>query len=132
MQTARGDNKSLAAKNQDAVHSPLDSPNIRRHRIQANRHAVSLAETYTVPLHRGHEIFHDLKAGDQILLVACARYDGWVNNVKAAGIEVWEEDDLDEWAYFGSDADKIRNTGTDFCSEDVSTENEDQPGQVLT
>lgn len=72
------------------------SPNISRHRIQSNRHAVKAAAHYRISMYPGQEILDDLKVGDQILLVACAQYGAWVNYIEAAGIEIWEEDDLIE------------------------------------
>ncbi|MCJ1470919.1 hypothetical protein MMC07_009567 [Pseudocyphellaria aurata] len=90
VQEAHGDIDSLVAR----MPKPLDSPNIRRHRIQSNRHAVKEAENYRITIDRGQEPLDDLKVGDQIMLIACARYPGWENTIEAAGIEIWEEDDV--------------------------------------
>lgn len=62
--------------------------------LQANRHASRVAESYRVELEAGKGILEDLKEGDEIALVACAIYSGWVNNVEEASLELWEEDDL--------------------------------------
>lgn len=97
VQEALDDTNSLTAKKQDShVSIPLDSPNIRTYPLQNNKHAVSEAQDYRISIDRGHEILDDLKNGDQILLVACARYPGWVNFIENAGIEVWAEDDLND------------------------------------
>ncbi|MCJ1465745.1 hypothetical protein MMC07_004364 [Pseudocyphellaria aurata] len=106
VQEAHGDIDSLVA----GMPKPLDSPNVRRrHRIQSNRHAVKEAENYRITIDRGQEPLDDLKVGDQIMLIACARYPGWVNTIEAAGIEIWGEDDLNERAHFGEGAHNIQN-----------------------
>lgn len=91
------DTTSRRAEMQDGDGSiSLDSPDVRRHQIQRNRHAAKAAEDYRITIDRDHEIVNDLKVGDQILLVACARFGGWMNTVEDAGMEIWEEDDLSE------------------------------------
>ena len=117
-ETARDDSNNLVAGNQGHVSELLDSLNNRRNGIQANKHAVSEAETYTISISRGHNIFEELKAGDQILLIACARYSGWVNTIEAAGIEVWEEDDLNDWAPVGGQENNHEAVGTKIGDED--------------
>ena len=80
---------------------PVEDPP-RRHRwtsraeetLQENRHASRVAESYRVELEAGKGILEDLKEGEEIALVACAMYPGWVNNVEEASLELWEEDDL--------------------------------------
>lgn len=110
VQEAHDESNSLVARMRDGDFPiPLDSPNVRRHRIQSNRHAVREAEHYRITIDRGQEILDDLKVGDQILLIACARYGGWMNIIEDAGIEIWEEDDLNEWAQFGGGAHNIQN-----------------------
>lgn len=96
------------------VSIPLDSPNIRTHRIQSNKHAVSEPQNYTISIDRGHEILDDLKIGDQILLVARAQYSGWVNYIENAGVEIFVEDDLNDWARFGGGANNIQNAGIEI------------------
>lgn len=105
-----------------------DSLNMRWHRLQNNKHAVAKPESYTIPLLRGEGIFDDLKAGDQILLVACARYGGWVNNIKAAGIEMWEADDFIGCTEFGDGANEILNAGAATYDGDDSNGSSEEDG----
>lgn len=97
-----------------------DSLHMRWHRLQSNKHAVRKSESYTILLLRGEGILDDLKVGDQILLVACARYSGWVNNIKAAGIEMWEADDFIGCTEFGDGANQILNAGAETYDGDDS------------
>lgn len=66
----------------------------KKQRLQANRHAGQVAESYRFELEVGQGILENLKEGDEIALIANARFPGWVNNVEEAGLEFWEEDDL--------------------------------------
>ncbi|MCJ1263962.1 hypothetical protein MMC22_003833 [Lobaria immixta] len=102
-----------------------DSLHMRWHRLQANKHAVRKSESYTIPLLRGEGILDDLKVGDQILLVACARYGGWVNNIKAAGIEMWEADDFIGCTEFGDGPNQILNAEADGDDSNGSSEEYD-------
>lgn len=90
------DSVQAAGDDTNCLDALLDSPNIRRHLIQYNRHGIGTAEQYTITMYPGQEIFADLEVGDQILLVACTRFPGWENHIEDAGIEIWEQDDLDE------------------------------------
>lgn len=96
------------------VSIPLDSPIIRTHRLQSNKHAVREPQNYRISIDRGHEILDDLKIGDQILLVARAQYRAWVNYIENAGIEIFVEDDLNDWARFGGGANNIQNAGIEI------------------
>ena len=62
--------------------------------LQTNRHAGRSPDDYEIEFDTGEEPLKDLKVGDVILLLACARFSGWVNNVLEAGIEVWEVDSV--------------------------------------
>lgn len=92
------DEESVHEECDDAIirAEDLDSPNVRRHRIQVNKHAVRQAEEYSIIMYPGQEILDGLKAGDQILLVACAQYSGWVNTIEDAKMEVWEDAGVNE------------------------------------
>lgn len=73
-----------------------DLTNIKRQQLQINRHAGRVAEGYQIELVAGEGILQDLKEGDEIALLAFARFQGWVNFVESASIAVLELDDLQE------------------------------------
>lgn len=76
----------------------LDLLKNRRCHLQSNRHAGREIETYRLDMIQGEGFLKekDLRVGDEILLVACARFPGWANNISRASIEIWEVDDMNE------------------------------------
>lgn len=70
---------------------------IKRQHLQANVHAGRQFETYRVELEARQGILQDLEVGDELALLACASYPGWVNHIEGAGMEIWEVDDLSNW-----------------------------------
>jgi hypothetical protein len=70
---------------------------IKRQHLQANVHAGRLVKPYRVELEAKQGILQDLEEGDEIALLACASFPGWVNHVEGAGIELWEVDGLGKW-----------------------------------
>ena len=73
-----------------------DETNVRRQHLTANRHASRRAEAYRFELQVGEGILQDLKEGDEIALLACARFSGWTNHVEEAGMSIWGLDDFQE------------------------------------
>ena len=78
------------------VFHDLDQSNNRRCLLQKNRHAGLETEVYSLSMDKGQGILKDLGVGDEIMLIACARFGGWANNIKEAMIEIWEVDELKE------------------------------------
>lgn len=63
-----------------------------KQRLQDNRHAGRVAESYRIELEAGQGILAELKEGWEIALWASAQFPGWVNNVEEASMELWEVD----------------------------------------
>lgn len=55
--------------------------------------------SYIHTLDRSESILCDLRVGDEIQLLACARFPGWSNTVEEATIEIWGIDTLSEEQY---------------------------------
>ena len=60
----------------------------RRYRLATNRHAGKTMEDHSIDLDvvNGHPIFDDLVEGDRVVLMASARFPGWVNIIEGASL----------------------------------------------
>lgn len=73
------------------------SPEVeRRVLLQKNLQAESKPSSYIHSLDRSEAIFYDLRVDDEIQLLACARFEGWVNYVEEATMEIWGVDTLSD------------------------------------
>lgn len=63
--------------------------NDERCRLQANRHADSNPEDYTIRLDENHDLLDSMEEGDSIGLWARAMYPAWQNFVYEAKIDLW-------------------------------------------
>lgn len=68
----------------------------RRMLLQKNRQAEEEPMSYTHSLDRSKPILYNLRVGDEIKLLGCARFPGWVNFVEEAALEIWGVDTLDD------------------------------------
>lgn len=68
----------------------------RKHFLQHNERAGKEMKDYHIELRKmeQHELFRDLKAGDQIVLMGGAAFPGWVNYVESARLQLWTADNL--------------------------------------
>ena len=73
---------------------PRESSLKRRWRLRNNRHAGKEFEEYKVEIDAEHEMMREMRVGDVVVLLACARFLGWTNSIKEAEIEVWSVDCL--------------------------------------
>lgn len=65
--------------------------------LQRNRHAGRRFEEYCIPVDRPNlDPDHLLKEGSRIILLACAQFPGWTNQVAHASIEVQFADMFEE------------------------------------
>lgn len=67
----------------------------RRWRLQSNRHAGKEFEEYKVEIDAEHDMMREIRVGDMVVLLACARFGGWTNSIRGAEMEVWNLDCLD-------------------------------------
>lgn len=67
--------------------------------LQKNRQAERDPMSYTHALDRCKGILYDLGVGDEIQLLGCACFPGWVNYVEEAAIEIWVVDNLTDEQY---------------------------------
>lgn len=71
----------------------------RRTILQRNRQAERDPMSYTHALDRSKGILLNLLVGDEIQLLGCACFSGWINSVEEAAIEIWGVDNLADEQY---------------------------------
>lgn len=67
--------------------------------LQRNRQAERDPMSYTHALDRSKGILYNLLVGDEIQLLGCACFSGWINSVEEAAIEIWGVDNLADEQY---------------------------------
>ena len=94
---------TAAADHEGSENEGRPSPQTRRQKLQANRHAGEALENYRIEMFVGSEEnadatddfrSMDLKEGDVVALWACASFHGWENFVETATVELWGVDSL--------------------------------------